>query len=86
MRFHPILRYGRLHAGLDYAADCGTPVRAIGDGKIVRAGGSGGVGGHVAAASACWPSAMQPDTPALLPNPGGTMKSSIRSRISGVWT
>jgi murein DD-endopeptidase MepM/ murein hydrolase activator NlpD len=32
---HPILRIRRPHFGVDYAAPVGTPVHAIGDGKII---------------------------------------------------
>ena len=34
-RMHPILRIVRPHYGVDYAAPLGTPVHAIGDGKII---------------------------------------------------
>jgi len=34
-RMHPILRIVRPHYGVDYAAPIGTPVHAIGDGKII---------------------------------------------------
>jgi murein DD-endopeptidase MepM/ murein hydrolase activator NlpD len=44
MRFHPILRTWRAHKGTDYAADAGTPVRAIGNATILRAGWSSGYG------------------------------------------
>ncbi len=46
-RFHPILRVRRAHAGIDFAAAYGTPVRAVGDGTIVTAGRSGGYGNLV---------------------------------------
>jgi murein DD-endopeptidase MepM/ murein hydrolase activator NlpD len=36
-RMHPILRIRRPHFGVDYAAPIGTPVHAIGDGKIISA-------------------------------------------------
>jgi len=36
-RMHPILRIRRPHYGVDYAAPVGTPVLAIGDGKITAA-------------------------------------------------
>lgn len=36
-RLHPILRIRRPHYGVDYAAPVGTPVHAIGDGKITSA-------------------------------------------------
>jgi murein DD-endopeptidase MepM/ murein hydrolase activator NlpD len=44
MRFHPILGRYKAHRGTDYAASSGTPVRAIGDGQVVRAGWAGGYG------------------------------------------
>ncbi len=43
-RMHPILRIVRPHYGVDYAAPLGTPVRAIGDGKIISATNEGGAG------------------------------------------
>ncbi|MEO6528205.1 MAG: M23 family metallopeptidase [Gemmatimonadaceae bacterium] len=43
-RFHPILGRWKSHRGTDYAAASGTPVRAIGDAQVIRAGWSGGYG------------------------------------------
>jgi murein DD-endopeptidase MepM/ murein hydrolase activator NlpD len=43
-RFHPILGVWKQHRGTDYAASSGTPVRAIGDGVVVRAGWGSGYG------------------------------------------
>jgi murein DD-endopeptidase MepM/ murein hydrolase activator NlpD len=43
-RFHPILHIMRAHQGIDYAASLGTPVRAVADGTVRRAGWSGGYG------------------------------------------
>lgn len=43
-RFHPILGRVRRHEGTDYAAAPGTPVRAAGDGVVLRAGQAGGYG------------------------------------------
>lgn len=37
-RFHPILKIYRPYLGVDYAAPAGTPVSAIGDGKVIFAG------------------------------------------------
>jgi murein DD-endopeptidase MepM/ murein hydrolase activator NlpD len=47
MRRHPILGVRRKHAGTDYAASSGTPVRSIGDGVVVRAGRMGGYGNAI---------------------------------------
>jgi murein DD-endopeptidase MepM/ murein hydrolase activator NlpD len=44
MRRHPILGSWRQHAGTDYAAPSGTPVRSIGDGVVIFAGRRGGYG------------------------------------------
>ena len=46
-RFHPVLRVNRPHNGIDYAANSGTPVRAVGDGTIARAGNGGSYGNLV---------------------------------------
>ncbi len=46
-RLHPVLRIRRPHYGVDYAAPRGTPVVAIGDGKVIKANYSGGAGHYV---------------------------------------
>jgi murein DD-endopeptidase MepM/ murein hydrolase activator NlpD len=43
-RKHPVLHTFRAHKGTDYAAPRGTPIRAIGAGKVVLAGKKGGYG------------------------------------------
>ena len=43
-RLHPILRIRRPHYGVDYAAPIGTPVLAIGDGRVTKAGTESGSG------------------------------------------
>ena len=44
-RFHPVLKRYRPHHGVDYAAPIGTPVYAIGSGKVIAKGYVRG-GGH----------------------------------------
>jgi murein DD-endopeptidase MepM/ murein hydrolase activator NlpD len=46
-RFHPVLRVNRAHNGIDYAAASGTPIYAVGDGVIKRAGNGGSYGNVV---------------------------------------
>ena len=37
-RFHPVQKRYKAHLGTDYAAAPGTPVRSVGDGKVLEAG------------------------------------------------
>jgi murein DD-endopeptidase MepM/ murein hydrolase activator NlpD len=46
-RFHPILKIRRPHLGVDYAAPSGTPILALGDGKVTFCGRKGGFGKYV---------------------------------------
>ncbi|MFM5885511.1 MAG: M23 family metallopeptidase [Novosphingobium sp.] len=47
MRFHPVLGYSRLHAGVDIGAPYGSPIYAVGDGAVIFAGWHGGHGNYV---------------------------------------
>ena len=46
-RVHPILRFARMHAGIDFGASWGSPVVAAAEGVVVGAGWSGGYGRQV---------------------------------------
>lgn len=47
-RMHPILKYVKFHAGMDFTAPTGTPIYATGNGKIIQADRkSSGYGKHV---------------------------------------
>ncbi len=47
LRQHPVLRFTRLHAGIDFAAPPGTPILAAGSGHVIEAGRFGGYGNWV---------------------------------------
>jgi murein DD-endopeptidase MepM/ murein hydrolase activator NlpD len=47
MRFHPILKYKRLHAGVDFGSGSGTPIVAAASGTVVFSGRMGGYGNVV---------------------------------------
>lgn len=46
-RIHPILRFARLHKGVDFGASWGTPILAAADGQVTKAGWAGGYGRQV---------------------------------------
>ena len=52
MRFHPILGFTRMHAGVDLAAPWGTPIHAVADGIVTYAGVHGGHGNFIRLAHA----------------------------------
>lgn len=47
MRFHPIMRYSRMHTGVDWAAPMGTPIVAAGNGTVIKAARESGYGNRV---------------------------------------
>jgi murein DD-endopeptidase MepM/ murein hydrolase activator NlpD len=47
LRYHPILHYSRLHAGIDFGISCGTPVYASASGTVISSGWAGGYGNRV---------------------------------------
>jgi len=50
MRRHPILKYTRMHTGVDFAAPRGTPILAAGNGVIEKAGRDSGYGNVIVVA------------------------------------
>ena len=46
-RFHPVYHTRKLHAGMDYAASCGTPVGAMTSGKVLATTHNRGAGNKV---------------------------------------
>jgi murein DD-endopeptidase MepM/ murein hydrolase activator NlpD len=46
-RHHPLLRYTKMHTGVDWAAPMGTPIYASGNGVIEKMGWEGGYGRYV---------------------------------------
>jgi len=46
-RMHPILKYRKFHAGMDFSAKVGTPIYATGDGVVAKVLTTGGYGNHI---------------------------------------
>jgi len=47
LRVHPILRFARMHRGIDFGAGYGAPIVAAADGQVTLSGWSGGYGRQV---------------------------------------
>lgn len=47
MRRHPVLGYGKMHKGIDFAAPTGTPIYAAGEGVVKKAGRFSSYGNYV---------------------------------------
>jgi murein DD-endopeptidase MepM/ murein hydrolase activator NlpD len=46
MRYHPILRYSKMHTGVDWGSRVGTPILASGNGVVTKVGWTSGYGRH----------------------------------------
>ena len=73
-RFHPILGYVRMHAGLDLAAAYGSPIVAAADGRVTSAGWSGGYGNLVRIAHAGGIQTMYGHMSRIVATPGSLVK------------
>ena len=47
LRVHPILRFARMHRGIDFGAGYGAPIVAAADGQVTNSGWAGGYGRQV---------------------------------------
>ena len=47
MRYHPILRYARMHTGVDWSNAIGTPILAAGNGAVIKAEFTSGYGRRI---------------------------------------
>ncbi len=47
MRYHPVLRYSKLHTGVDWANRIGTPIIAAGNGTVIKAEWDSGYGRRI---------------------------------------
>jgi murein DD-endopeptidase MepM/ murein hydrolase activator NlpD len=47
MRYHPIMRYSKMHTGIDWANKIGTPILAAGNGTIIKAEWDSGYGRRI---------------------------------------
>ena len=78
-RHHPLLRYTKMHTGVDWAAPMGTPIYASGNGIVEKAGWEGGYG---AISAFAMPMAIRPPTGTCRPLPATWRKAnaSVRAR------
>lgn len=47
MRYHPIMRYSKMHTGIDWANRIGTPILAAGNGTVIKAAWDSGYGRRI---------------------------------------
>ncbi len=73
MRFHPILHYSRLHAGVDFGASSGTPIAAASGGTVVFSGTIRGYGNVVVVDHGGGISTLYAHCSARLVNEGATV-------------
>ena len=74
MRRHPILRYSRMHKGMDFRAGYGTPILAATDGRVSGAGWAGGYGKQVRLTHAAGLSSSYSHMSQILVRPGQTVR------------
>jgi murein DD-endopeptidase MepM/ murein hydrolase activator NlpD len=73
-RVHPILRFARLHKGVDFGAPRGTPIVAAADGVVAAAGWAGGYGRQVRLAHEGGLSTSYSHMSAILAEPGRAVR------------
>jgi murein DD-endopeptidase MepM/ murein hydrolase activator NlpD len=83
-RFHPILKTYRPHLGIDYGAPTGTPVQAIGAGRVVFAGRKGGDGNMVRIAHSNGYDTMYLHLSRILVRPGQRVDQGQRIGLVGM--
>jgi murein DD-endopeptidase MepM/ murein hydrolase activator NlpD len=47
MRYHPVMRYSKMHTGVDWANKSGTPILAAGNGTVIKAEWDSGYGRRI---------------------------------------
>jgi murein DD-endopeptidase MepM/ murein hydrolase activator NlpD len=47
MRYHPVMRYSKMHTGIDWANRIGTPILAAGNGTVIKAEWDSGYGRRI---------------------------------------